>query len=305
MKKNVLITGGTGLLGQRLISYLGVDNYNFRILSRGQEGLRGGIQYYKWSPSEMKMDVEALNNVDIIINLAGASIAGARWTEERKKLIINSRLNSIKTLALHLPKLKKQAQLIIGASAIGYYGNRGNQILTEEAEPGAGFLSEVCQLWEKEYETLYGFFERHVILRIGIVLSTKGGALKEMLKPSQFGVFGYFGSGDAIYSWIHIDDICEFIRQSIEKDSYRGVFNTVAENPVSNKSIVSAMKKAKAHFGITAPVPEFMLKLILGEMSTVLTNSSHAIPKNASQLHHQFLFSDHEKAIGALLESGN
>lgn len=304
MKKNVLISGGTGLIGQRIISYLGTEDYNFRILSRSRTGSDKGVSYFEWDPANQNMDASALENIDVLINLAGASIAGERWSKERKKLIIDSRLDSIKTLTRYMADHSVKPELMIGASAVGYYGNRGDTPLREDDSPGEGFLAYVSKLWEQEYHVLQAYFNRSVIMRIGIVLSTEGGALKEMIKPAKAGIYGYFGSGESYYSWIHINDICEIVRQTILQPRYASVVNAVSPEPVTVKTLAQTLKKVKDSPGLVMPVPEFALKLALGEMSSVLLDSTRVRPARLSRLDHDFLFEDLEMALSDLFKKG-
>ncbi|NNE25851.1 MAG: TIGR01777 family protein, partial [Saprospiraceae bacterium] len=277
MKKTILISGGTGLIGNRLRDYLGTERYDFRILTRSKSKVSANKNYYLWNPAQNEMDSAALNNVDIVINLAGAGIADKRWTDERKQLLLDSRVDSIKTLAKYLKASGTKLQLLIGASAIGLYGDRGEERLTEQDERGKGFLADITETWENAYKTTEPYVMRSMIMRIGIVLSSKGGALKEILKPGKAGVFGYFGDGSAYYSWIHIDDICEIIHQAIFNDAYKGIVNATAPEPISIKQLVSDAKSASGRPGLLMPVPGFGLKLILGEMATMLLNSTRVI----------------------------
>ncbi len=272
----ILIAGGSGLVGQRLCAYLPKDRYKINILSRSSRKNHDNVSYFKWDTNNQTIDSEALTGIDAIINLAGVGIADKRWTANRKKLIVESRTASIETLGIAVRALGI-SPVYIGASAIGYYGNRGDKIMNEGSDAGTGFLSEVTQTWEASNLAITSLFDRQVLLRIGIVLSTKGGAMKEMLKPTVARMFGYFGDGSAYYSWIHIDDLCEMIKVSIE-EKHDGIYNATAPNPVTVKQLMVALKKAKGVAGIVMPVPTIALKVALGEMSQMLTDSMRVVP---------------------------
>jgi len=302
MKKKILLAGGSGLIGKRMVEYFNTDKYEFHILSRKQRKGGENYKYFIWDTDVQSIDKAALKEVDVIINLAGAGIADKRWTEARKKEILSSRVNSIETIEKYLSEMKSY-MIYIGASAIGYYGDQGDRKLTEKDDSGSGFLAEVTEAWEKAHLTIKTKFKRQILFRIGIVLSSNGGALKEIMKPAAAGVYGYFGNGSAYYSWVHIDDICKMIQESIENESYDGIYNATAEDPVPIKSLVAAVKKAKSGSGLLLPVPEFALKLALGQMEEMLTNSTRVIPQKLMDENYEFIFPDSpEKAIKDILE---
>lgn len=304
-KTKILIAGGTGLIGSRLIKYLPESKYDINILSRSDHDSYNNVSYFKWSPDDFEMDSSALDGVTAIVNLAGAGIADARWTDERKKLLISSRVNSCKTLVKHIQQLKDKPELYFGASAVGFYGDNGDSVLTTESAKGEGFLADVTQLWEEANTGVAEFVERQVTLRIGIVLSTQGGALKEILKPAKAGVYGYFGDGSAYYSWIHIDDICKIIKTSIEDNRYMGMFNGTTPNPVTIYNLVKTIKKVKNGFGLLIPTPKFALKAVMGEMADMLFNSTRVIPNNLEKLGFRFDYSNLENALSDILENNS
>ena len=250
------------------------------------------------------MDAKALAGVDVVINLAGAGIADKRWTAQRKKELLDSRLDSLSTLSVLLSVLQIKPALFIGASAVGYYGDRGEERLSESSSPGTGFLSEVTTKWEASTARVAEQHKRSVILRIGIVLSKNGGALKEILKPAALGSYGYFGDGSAYYAWIHIDDICKIIQTQIEDSSYAGTYNATAPEPVTIKSLVKAAKEAKGGWGLLMPVPVMGLKLVLGEMTHMLTDSMRAVPERLMNEGYAFEHSDPVAAIKDILDRG-
>jgi len=301
-KKTILIAGGSGLIGNRLTEYLSSDNYNFHILTRSKKPDRKNIKFFEWNTGEKTMDFAAFEGVDTVINLAGAGIADKRWTAERKKIILDSRLDSIHTLEKAIKDAKLKLNLYIGASAVGYYGDQGDKLLTEKDLPGTGFLAEVTEKWESETRRLGELFTRQTTMRIGIVLSSQGGALKEILKPAALGSYGYFGDGKAYYSWIHIDDICKIMEQHIADDSYSGIYNATAPAPITIKQLVKAVKAAKGGFGIVMPVPVIALKLVLGEMTQMLTDSMRVLPKRLIAEGFEWQFTDPTLAVKNILE---
>lgn len=301
MKKKVLITGGSGLIGQRMLSFLPENEYEVRILSRNKSKVQRLSNYFYWDTSRLELDPNALEGIDYIINLAGAGIADKRWTSNRKNLILSSRVNSIKTLAANKHLISKEC-VFIGASAVGYYGDRGPEILKENSSLGEGFLSEVTNQWEQATADFANFFRRSVILRIGIVLSTQGGALKEMLKPAKFGMYSHFGNGQAFYPWIHIDDLCHILKESIQSELYSGVLNATAPEPVSIKNLVNTLKDVMPGFGIQLGVPAWILKMALGEMSTMLTGSMRAIPSKLMEMNHKFIHPNLKEALQDIIQ---
>ncbi len=295
----ILIAGGTGLIGNRIIESL-KDKYEIHVLSRNKKENKNGIIYHTWNPDENSIDENSLK-VDVIINLAGAGIADKRWTKERKKILIDSRVVPTNLLIDTLKKSKHKPSLYIGASAIGFYGDRGNEVLNEEAKVGSGFLAECSEVWEEASMGMKPFVDRMMILRIGIVLSSKGGALPELKKTSPLGVLGYFG--DMYYSWIHIDDIVHIIDQAIINENYSGIINGVSPTPIKNKDLI--LKLAEVLRGkISLPAPSFGIKLALGEMSAVVLNSTKVVPKKLQSISHNFLHPDLEKALKDILAKG-
>ena len=302
MKRKILIAGGSGLVGSRLIEYLGHSQYHFNILSRRERPDKAHVSYFQWDTDSREIDLECLSGVSVVINLAGAGIADKRWTKTRKKEILHSRVDSILTLGMALEESGQKPPLYIGASAVGYYGDQGAHRMEEKDVPGSGFLAEVTKEWEETHHGLVGNFHRHVLLRIGIVLSTQGGALVEILKPAKAGVYGYFGNGSSYYSWVHIDDICEMIKAAIEDEKYSGIYNATAPEPITIKELVKAVKEAKDGTGLVIPIPIMGLKLALGEMTQMLTDSMRAIPQALLDQGHIFLYPDPVAALKDILE---
>lgn len=248
------------------------------------------------------MDLAALEGVSVVINLAGAGVADKRWTASRKKVLLESRTKSIEALAAGIQESNTKPAVYVGASAIGYYGHTAAESRVETDSAGTGFLAELTKTWEETQELIYPLVKRNVLLRIGIVLSKRGGALKEMLKPAALGVYGYFGNGSAYYSWVHIDDICKMIVTSMQDDSYAGIYNATAPDPLTIKELIKAVKQAKSGVGLVMPVPSFALKLGLGEMSQILTDSMRVMPSRLLDQGFAFDFPQPVEAIRNILE---
>lgn len=271
----ILIAGGTGLLGQRLSQLLTTER-GCRVLHLSRrENLNATFPAYRWDVDKMSIDQRAVDAADAIVNLAGAGIADERWTDTRKKNIISSRVNSVRLLKSAIEKRERPLPAYVAASAIGYYGNRGEELLTERSPQGrSGFLAESVGQWEAASWQMEPSVERLAILRIGVVLSTQGGALEKMLLPLKFLNATYFGNGQQWMSWIHIDDMCRLMIEAVENERFSGVFNGVAPNPARNKDLVLALKTASGRPALVLPVPEFALRLAMGEMADVVFEST-------------------------------
>lgn len=269
----LLIAGGSGLIGARFLATQGHRFSEIRLLSR-QAGERHGVKAFAWDPAKGTYDPMAFAGVDYIINLAGAGIADKPWTAERRQLIVQSRVDSLQTLLRALQETGARPNLFLSASATGYYGDRGETWVDETSEPGAAdsFLASTTVQWEQAARTIADAGYPLALLRIGIVLSTDGGALAKMLIPLRAGMSNYFGDGRQYVPWIHIDDLCVLMAWLLE-GRRSGVWNGVAPDPVTSKELAQALARAKGAW-LTAPVPALALRLALGGMSeTVLTGA--------------------------------
>ena len=275
-RPTILITGGTGLIGTALSKLLVDKKYDVIILTRKaiqkiEGNVEQRIQYAEWDIDKKTINEEAIRKADHIIHLAGASVGDKRWTAERKKEILISRTESSALSVKALMEITNKVKTVASASGIGWYGEDQKKIkmFTEEDPPAEGFLGDTCKAWENSIEPVRGLGKRLVILRTGLVLSNRGGVLAEFCKPLKFGMASILGSGKQMISWIHIEDICRLFCFAIENEKMEGVFNAVSLNPVSNKSLALEFAKSrKGNFFIPIHVPSFILKLVLGEMST-------------------------------------
>lgn len=296
----VLITGGTGLMGSRLSELLSEKGYQVIHLSR-KENLNAQFPAYKWDIKKGEIADEALKQSDYVITLAGAGIADSRWSKARKKLIIDSRVNGIQLIGERLKALNHTPKAIIGASAIGFYGNSGSQLVDENTRAGNGFLSESVQAWENAYGDLEDLNTRIARVRVGIVLSTTGGALEKMLPTYKAGFGTYFGSGKQMYSWIHLDDVCNIFIHLMENNQLSGTFNAVAPHPVSNLQMAKDIATAKGMNPVVFPAPSLALKLALGEMAAVVLDGSNVSSKKIEASGFQYQFPELIPALKDLL----
>lgn len=300
-KETILIAGGTGLVGNALLKAIDATKYNVILLTRSaRKSEIENINYVIWSPSDGT--IAQCPEPDYIINLAGASIADERWTEDRKNELVMSRVDSAKTLQSFITTLEKKPKVYLSASAVGFYGHRGQERLTESSAPGNEFMSKCCIAWENSATEAASLCNRMVILRIGIVLTTLGGALPKMLMTKNLGVLNYFGSGDQFYPWIHIDDLVRLILKSMESDAFSGIYNAVAPDEVTNKGMMTSIKEKLNIFGILLPAPTFALRIALGEMANVILNSNRVVSERLQTTGFTFKFDNSGDAVKDLTE---
>jgi hypothetical protein len=298
-KKKILIAGGTGLIGQHIQSLLPQDEYQIHILSRSPRKDHENVKYFQWDVKKQSIDHEALK-VDAIINLTGAGIADQRWTNDRKKIIIESRTESIKLLVNGLKEIGHQVNAVASASAIGYYGDRAEETLTEDSAPGKGFMGECCMLWEEAAKSFQEVCNRLSIIRVGIVLSTQGGALPKVLMTAPIRVLNYFGDGRQYYSWIHITDVSRLFIDAINDPSFSGIYNGVAPLPLTNKEFIKEIGEGLGGVYMVLPAPTFGLRLALGQMADVVLNSNRVIPGRLKAQSYDWEFPDLIQAVQQL-----
>lgn len=300
--KTVLIGGGTGLIGQRLSQLLQKEGYRVLHLSRRPDP-EAAFPAFAWDPFKGEIDQAVVEQADFIINLAGAGIADAPWTRERKRLIIESRTRSLALLRDAVAARKTPPEAFLSASAIGYYGDRGEELLKETDPPGeSGFLPESVTRWEGAILTIDDLGIRTVGFRIGIVLSTQGGALEKMMLPARFRIGGYFGDGRQWYSWIHIDDLCRMFLFALEQPDLGGFFNAAAPTPVRNKELVRELSAAMGKPAFLVPGPEPVLRLALGEMAETILSSTRVSAEKILETGFSFRFPTLRPALEDLIE---
>jgi len=291
----VLVTGSSGLIGSALVSHFAAHGDTVLRLVRSTQPNR--TEEIVWDPASGKLDGDRLEGMDAVVHLAGENIGSGRWTAARKQRILESRIKGTRLLAGRLSSLRKPPDVMISASAVGIYGDRGNEILTEESGPGSGFLAEVVRQWEREATALSKGSVRLVLLRMGMILSSQGGALARMLPPFRFGVGGKLGNGKQYMSWIAIDDLLEVIRFAISNPSLHGAVNAVAPAPVTNQEFTRALGNVLKRPTLFS-VPAFAVRFLFGEMGQeLLLSSSRVIPERLLAAGFQFRFPEIETAL--------
>ena len=284
--QKVIITGGTGLVGKRLYTILTNKGYSVNILCRNPES----ANEYKWNIETGFIDEKVFEGAAAIIHLAGAGVADKRWTKERKREIIESRIKSAQLIHSYLETGKYPIQHFVSASAVGFYGDRGNVVLTEDSSGGTGFLADVCQLWEKEADTFADLNMAVSKVRIGIVLSKDGGALPKLDFPVKFGIGAYIGNGKQYVPWIHVDDLCNIFISILENKIKSGTYNGCAPDIKTNKEMSQTIAKVLHKPFIPAPAPAFILKTVLGEMATMLLMSNNCSCKKIQETGFKFQY---------------
>jgi uncharacterized protein (TIGR01777 family) len=297
----VLITGASGLVGTRLTEIL--LSKQFEVAHLGRSKRPSSVPSFLWDVNHKEIDPKSLEGVSAIVHLAGAGIADKRWSAARKKEILESRIHSTRLLCTSLKNNPHQVKAVVAASAIGYYGfGLSDQEFREENAPANDFLAEVTRQWEDEIDQIEKLGTRVVKIRIGIVLSNRGGALAEMSKPIRLGFGAALATGNQIISWIHLDDLCEMFLKAINDHSMIGVYNGVAPNPVSNNKLTEAIAHVLQKRLWLPPVPAFALKLMVGEMAQIVVNGSKVSSHKILSTGFTFKFPMIEKALTDLFE---
>lgn len=296
----ILISGSHGLVGTALIKALEPEGHEIYRLVRHYPGSSSEIE---WSPDRYSIALSLIEGFDAVVHLAGESIAEGRWTDEKKKRIRESRVKGTKLLSDALANLTNPPRTLISASAIGYYGDRDDELLTEESAPGNDFLSEVCKEWEAatSHATTMGI--RVVNTRFGIILDKEGGALKKMLPPFRMGIGGRIGSGKQWMSWIALDDVVGALKFALINQALKGSVNFVVPNPVRNAEFTKALGHALSRPTIF-PIPEFGVRFAFGEMADALLLASQRVePKRLVDSGYQFKHSQLAPALSHILKS--
>lgn len=299
----ICITGGTGLIGTALSQYLSAKGHAIIILSRtAKPSSTKGISYAAWNVEAGTIDSEAITSSDYIIHLAGAGVADKRWTKKRKAEITNSRVQGGQLLVKALTEIPNNVKAVICSSAIGWYGPDNGKSFVETDPVYNDFLGETCRVWEDATEPVKQLGKRLVKLRTGIVLSNDGGALKEFKNPLRFGLATILGSGKQMISWIHVDDLCRMYEEAIQNEQLNEIYNAVAPNPVTNKDLTVALaKKMRGNTFITIPVPSFVLKIVLGELSIEVLKSATVSSAKIQNAGFQFLYPTIDAAFNELI----
>ncbi len=306
--KSVLITGGTGAIGSKLVKALKGKNYHVSLVTRDVGKAMANAKPAHLSPNEYidikyilspEDAINVVSNTDYIINLAGAGIADKPWTAEYKQEIINSRVQITQALANAISVAPKKPSAFISASAVGFYGSREDELLPETASNGKGFLAEVCRMWEAAAESSANS-TRLVNCRIGLVLDKKTGALPKMLAPFKYFSGAVLGSGKQWMPWIHINDLINLFSYCLDNQNLRGPINLTAPNPVTNKVFTHALGRV-VEKPVILKAPSIALKMMLGESADMVLSSQRAIPQVAMNSGFEFIFTDAEKALENLI----
>jgi len=292
---NILITGGTGFIGTPLSHALRKSGHMVVVTTRRPSQ---SPEKFTWRPPEL-IPSDAMVEFDAVINLAGESIAPGRWTREKKEKILTSRISTTRALVESMKNADRKPEVLINASAVGYYGAHEDDYVTEDTPPGSDFLADVCKQWEAEAQKAMQLGVRVVLIRIGGVLESDGGALPQMIIPFKFFLGGPIGSGKQWFSWIHRDDVLGIIQYALENETITGPVNATAPNPVTNKGFSTALGKA---FGSPSwfPVPGFIVKLTLGELGSVLLTGQRVVPEKAIKEGYEFKYTDVDQALKAI-----
>jgi uncharacterized protein (TIGR01777 family) len=297
---NITVTGSTGFIGNRLVHELLRAGHSIHALGRKRnEGLPQAVAFTEWRSTETEPPTESLATADAIVNLAGEPVA-QRWTPEVKRRIRSSRVDGTRNLVNGLAKQSNRPRVLVCASAIGYYGSRGDEVLSETSAPGSDFLAQVVINWEQAARQAEALGIRVVSLRFGVVLGKDGGALAKMLPPFKLGVGGRLASGQQWMSWIHVDDVIGLIQFSLENSAARCPMNATSPHPVTNAEFTRDLAAA-LHRPAIFPVPRFALKTLFGEMAEVILGSQRVIPQATQSAGFQFQYPELKPALARLL----
>ena len=297
-----VVTGGTGFVGRRLLSKLDRPVVLSRDAAKAKKSLADNtVEVIAWNPLAEAAPSSALDGAEAIFHLAGDSVAGGRWTKRKKQRIKESRVLGTRNLIAGLRQLRNKPRVLVSASAVGYYGSRGEEEIDELAPPGADFLAEVCSAWEKEALAAGELGIRVVTIRIGLVLGEKGGALSKMLPPFYMGLGSPLGIGDQYMSWVHLDDLVELMLFAAHEQSLSGPVNGVSPQPVTNREFTKTLGAVLRRPTFLPPLPGFVLKAMLGEFGGVLLDSQRVYPRSALSAGFAFRFPALEGALRDVL----
>jgi len=297
----VLISGGTGLVGQQLAAALTERGYEVMLLSR-KDASDFTYSTYQWNPDEQEIAHDAIARADYVVHLAGVNISEKKWTNTRKREIVESRVKSGQLLMDSIRKNNKKIKAFISASAVGYYGaETSEKIFSETDYPASDFLGSTCESWEKPAGAISKQGIRSVILRIGVVLAREGGALQKMISPIKYGVGSALGDGKQYIPWIHVDDLIGILLKSIEDEQMKGVYNAVAPESTNNESFTKLAADILKKPMFMPKVPAFVLRLALGEMAVIVLNGSRVSAEKIAKAGYKFIHPELKTALRDLL----
>ncbi|MGV8846316.1 TIGR01777 family oxidoreductase [Tessaracoccus sp.] len=298
--RTFLITGGTGLVGQRLTELLVAQGHRVKHLSRSKR-TGGQAESFVWNPADQYVDPEAFVDVEVIVHLAGADIAGARWSEARKKELVDSRVETLNLLQRQLVSSEHTVTTLISSSAQGFYEPNLGRVLREDDRSDEGFMGQLCAAWEAAATSWNDLGVRVAINRIGLVLSRNGGVLQAIMGPLEKRLSPVLGTGEQMYSWIHVDDLCGMIMLEAADPGIHGIFNAVAPNPVSQRELNEAITAQRGKPVLTLRAPAFLLKAVLGERAIVVTDSFNLSSAKVQEVGYTFQHSTISQAMTELI----
>jgi uncharacterized protein (TIGR01777 family) len=298
----ILITGGTGMIGLRLAQMLKNQGHTLHLLSRTSKSVMPYDAVFSWDVKKGNLDERSLDDVEVIVHLAGAGIADQRWTDERKSEILSSRVDSAKLILEALKRRKQSLTAFVSGSAIGWYGAHTDSLIHNETEPAASdFMGETCRKWEHVADLFQPVAERIVKVRTGVVLAKNAGALPKMAQPIKWYVGSPLGSGKQQIPWIHLDDICTIFSNAVSDSRYYGSINATATENCTNKEFTKVLAKVLHRPMIPIHVPSFVIKAIFGEMAVVVLEGSRVSNHRIKQMGYSFLYPSLETAIRNIL----
>ena len=300
--KSILITGGTGLIGSKLLDSLDKSIYNVYVLTRKKSYKENRVNYINWDPENSVLDISQIKNLYSVINLAGESIDGSRWTSNYKRKILDSRVNSTRLLFNKIKQMKELPKSFISASATGFYEVNTNNPQVETDLPGNNFLSDVVQQWEKEIFKFKGLGVRTTTFRIGLVLSKDGGVLKRLYPIFKLFLGVPIGSGKQMISWIHESDMIGVIKMAIESNKFEGIYNAVAPERISNTKFTKTLLRSLNRFSYPSIIkaPSFIVRILFGEQSDLVLNGLNISSEKITQSNYKFKFTKLSSALNAI-----
>ena len=300
--KSILITGGTGLIGSKLLDSIDKSVYNVYVLTRKKSYKENGVNYINWDPENSVLDISQIKNLYSVINLAGESIDGSRWTSNYKRKILDSRVNSTRLLFNKVKEMKELPKSFISASATGFYEVNTDNPQAETDLPGNNFLSDVVQQWEKEILKFKSLGLRTTTFRIGLVLSKDGGVLKRLYPIFKFFLGVPIGSGKQMISWIHESDMIGLINMAIESNKFEGIYNAVAPEIIINTEFTKSLLKSLNRFSYPSIIkaPSFIVRILFGEQSDLVLNGLNISSEKIMQSNYKFKFTKLSSALNAI-----
>ena len=300
--KSILITGGTGLIGSKLLDSIDKSVYNVYVLTRKKSYKENGVNYINWDPENSVLDISQIKNIYSVINLAGESIDGSRWTSNYKRKILDSRVNSTRLLFNKVKEMKELPKSFISASATGFYEVNTDNPQAETDLPGNNFLSDVVQQWEKEILKFKSLGLRTTTFIIGLVLSKDGGVLKRLYPIFKFFLGVPIGSGKQMISWIHESDMIGLINMAIESNKLEGIYNAVAPEIITNTEFTKSLLKSLNRFSYPSIIkaPSFIVRILFGEQSDLVLNGLNISSEKIMQSNYKFKFTKLSSALNAI-----